>query len=33
MFGIPFSGGSVCGMHNADKDKPDDAGEICAAWF
>jgi len=33
MFGIPFSGGSVCGMHNADKDKPDDVGEICAAWF
>ena len=33
MFGIPFSGGSICGMHNSDKDKPDDVGDICGAWF
>jgi hypothetical protein len=32
MFGIPFSGGSICGMHNS-KDKADDVAEICGAWF
>jgi len=32
MFGIPFSGGSICGMHNA-VEGPDDVAEICGAWF
>ena len=30
MFGIPLSGGSICGMHNGDKDNTE---ELCASWF
>jgi len=32
MFGIPFSGGSICGMHNAEQ-KAEDVADICGAWF
>jgi len=31
MFGIPFSGGSICGMHNSNE--TDDVAGICGRWF
>jgi len=33
MFGIPFSGGSICGMHNGDKYSKEELEQLCASWF
>ena len=33
MFGIPFSGGSICGMQGATQMQKEDVEEVCGAWF
>jgi len=33
MFGIPFSGGSICGMHNGEKYSKEELEQLCASWF
>ena len=33
MFGIPFSGGSVCGMQGSQSAGPAELKELCAYWF